>query len=27
VLEQNLDDQANRKIVEEFLADLQKTRR
>lgn len=27
VLEQNLDDQANRKIVEEFLADLQKTKR
>ena len=27
VIEQNLDDQANRKIVEEFLADLQKTKR
>ncbi|MDQ4079554.1 MAG: F0F1 ATP synthase subunit B [Gemmatimonadota bacterium] len=27
VLEHNLDDQANRKIVEEFLADLQKTKR
>jgi F-type H+-transporting ATPase subunit b len=27
VIEQNLDDQANRKIVEEFLSDLQKTKR
>jgi F-type H+-transporting ATPase subunit b len=27
VIEQNLDDDANRKIVEEFLTDLQKTKR
>ena len=27
VIEQNLDDDTNRKIVEEFLADLQKTKR
>ena len=27
VIEQNLDDAANRKIVEDFLADLQKAKR